>query len=301
MLPLETLEVPPHDRLLGEQAPKRLGVAVADNLTGHRSAQATTQQREQREPAQIVQRHNEVNAGKNDIPPGRVRTVENPLVSGCYVGGQFALFLNTALLPRWVSYLLLATALVIVAGFVLEYLIDRRTPADGQSRQQWRDHVSSALAASYLGLSTAPYLGKTLRTSNVMPLGEVPRDKQAKIACDLGNRAMLVAVADSNQGSDPYDLADSIASEYPDAVTFVIQDGTVKAAQIGTKARIGQYDKYALIDDYYGLGNPSGATRPWCGSWPCSMTSWPRSTRSPTPTAIHTIRRRRHGGGSQPR
>ncbi|PRZ42773.1 hypothetical protein CLV47_104119 [Antricoccus suffuscus] len=303
--------------------------------------------------------------------------------------------------PRWVSYLLLATSLLIAVGFGLEYLIERRRPVSSQSRQQWRDHVSSALAASYLGLSTAPYLGKdggltkppeiqalldgayadlltlhgidvdhepahagqialaawdaldhaardldrpgsgptqslpaamrvvpeparpakpslfarikakltkrvrradkpalvgrvvivvviigfagffvksltspadfstqttadisALSTSNVLSLGDLPRKEIAAISQDIGNRAMLVAVADSSQTTNPYNLANAMAAEYPDAVVFVVQDGDVKAAQIGSDARIGKYNKYSLIDDYSGLENPSGGNEP---------------------------------------
>ena len=102
-----------------------------------------------------------------------------------------------------------------------------------------------------------------LETSNVMTLGEVPRKQVEAIQRDLGNRAMLVAVADSSETADPYNLANAIAAEYPDGVAFVIQDGEVKAAQIGANARVGKYSKYSLIHDYYGLQNPSGGDEPF--------------------------------------
>lgn len=303
--------------------------------------------------------------------------------------------------PRWASYLLLATSLIIAAGFGVEYLLDRRTPPDGQSRQRWRDHIASGLSASYLRLSTAPYLGAdgdlsgppharklldgayadliklhgidvdrqatlaeqtalaawdaldaaarelddpgsgpsqrlatalravppppraprgsffafvkgklrarlrradkvklvwrvvvvtlvlvvlgylvstlysightsiykevnvdALATSNVMPVGDVSQKDITAMRRDIGNRAMLVAVADSSMKTNAYDLADSMVRAYPDAVAFVLEDGDVKTAAVGAAARVGKYNDYSLIDDYYGLQNTAAGNEP---------------------------------------
>lgn len=75
----------------------------------------------------------------------------------------------------------------------------------------------------------------------------------------IGDRALLVAVRDDTGMTkmDGVGLADDIAAAHPQAVAFVIADGQVLSAGIGGDIRVGGYDDYSLIDDYYGLQGPA--------------------------------------------
>lgn len=291
--------------------------------------------------------------------------------------------------PRWASYLLLATSLVIAAGFGVDFLLSKRPNAAELNGQHWRDRVAGGFAASYLDLSSAPYLGKdgsldkpasvqhlldsayadlltlrginvdkshkraehladtiwhaldkaaaaldrpeagptqtmpaTLRTapdpatvkedrerqtkmhnqirgwlitvcvigglvggflllnkvreanmddhpdmnvtalstSNIMTVGVDGVDVKA-LRHIVGDRGMLVAVSNKS-GEYNSDLAYNMAKNYPDAVVFVIKDGEVDSAEIGSSVQEGDYDRYSLIDDYTGLGNSEAGNAP---------------------------------------
>ncbi|MGI8418328.1 MAG: hypothetical protein ACR2P2_19450, partial [Nakamurella sp.] len=62
-------------------------------------------------------------------------------------------------IPRWVSFLVLGTSLIVALGFVGEYLYSRRSRKPvGPSVAGWRHTVLGGLTSSYLTLAAAPAL-----------------------------------------------------------------------------------------------------------------------------------------------
>ena len=108
--------------------------------------------------------------------------------------------------------------------------------------------VREANTNTHADISVAP-----LATSSIMTVGT--GDADVKILRHIvGDRGMLVAISDKSAEYNS-DLAYNMAKNYPDAAVFVINDGEVDSAEIGSGAQEGDYDKYALIEDYYGLQN----------------------------------------------
>ena len=284
--------------------------------------------------------------------------------------------------PRWLAYLLLATSLIIAAGFVVNFVLGRRRSATGTPRERWRAQVLTGLTDAYVTLSAAPVLGpggpglsstvqgrldqayatllqlrgedlgaassaaelvqsawsdldaaaKSLHRPDAAPSTTLPKSARHEPAAPprravrrrrwprplrltlwlalaavglgaavlvfslfrgttrsytsaaqdltplrtssvasfagaaattattdairavIGDRASLIAeIGDHGSKFDSIDLADQIADAYPNAVAFVVRDGAIESASLGSDAATSGYDDYSLIDDYYGV------------------------------------------------
>ena len=74
----------------------------------------------------------------------------------------------------------------------------------------------------------------------------------------IGTRSLML-VYDTGAGSSAYSLGESIVAEHPQAVVFVIVDGKIDTAKIGSDAAALGYDVYALIEDYYPMQYVAGS------------------------------------------